>query len=197
MTDPAFIESILQRGREAKDKVSLEFSHISFKQINWKPSLKSWSIAQCLDHLIASHNAYFPHLEKIIEGRYKMNFWERHSPFTSVCGKILKDQMQEQVKKKLRAPKKIGPSNSEIKIDIIQGYYKNLDVFLRNVSNCIPVDLDRTVIPSPIMRFVTYTLRDALFFLVEHEHRHINQAIRVKRNEGFPKGQPSQSHPIS
>jgi len=29
--------------------------------------------------------------------------------------------------------------------------------------------------------------RDAFQFLIQHEHRHINQATRVKRNDNFPK----------
>ncbi|HYV55678.1 MAG TPA: hypothetical protein VE933_13915, partial [Chitinophagaceae bacterium] len=40
---------------------------------------------------------------------------------------------------------------------------------------------------SPVIRMVTYILRDAFQFLIQHEHRHINQATRVKRNDNFPK----------
>ena len=45
MTDAAFIETILQKGKEAKEKVIHEFSDISLEQLNWKPSPESWSIA--------------------------------------------------------------------------------------------------------------------------------------------------------
>lgn len=75
-----FIEEILEKGRQAKEKVQLEFSVLSFEQLNWKPSVESWSIA----HLIASHNAYFPDLEKITKGDYKMNFWEIQSLYFCV-----------------------------------------------------------------------------------------------------------------
>jgi hypothetical protein len=34
---------------------------------------------------------------------------------------------------------------------------------------------------------ITYGLRDALQFLMQHEHRHINQAIKVRENDNFPK----------
>lgn len=186
MTDPAFIESILQRGRQAKEKARFEFSNISPGQLNWKPSQQSWSIAECLGHLIASHNSYFPTLKNISEGTFRMNFWEKYSPFTAACGRMLKDQMQEQVKKKLVAPKKIRPVTGEVTIDFLDVYDKNLTSFLEYIFSCRGVDLDKTIITSPIMQIVTYTLRDALSFLVEHEHRHINQAIRVKSSENFP-----------
>lgn len=107
MKDEDFINGLLQKGREANGKVSSEFSNSSAGQLNWQSSPVSWSIAQCLDHLIVSHLIYFFRLKKITEGNFKMNFWEKYSPFTKIWGSIMKDQMQEQVKRKLKAPKKI------------------------------------------------------------------------------------------
>jgi len=186
MTDEFFISTVLQKGNEAKEKVKSEFCNISLTQLNWKPSPVSWSIAQCLDHLIISDSSYFTDLKKITEGTYKMNFWEKYSPFSSICGRILKDRLQEQVKKKMKAPERIQPSTSEFKIEIIKRYLMNLDSFLIYISNCGNVDLDDTIITSPTIKIVTYSLRDALAFLVQHEHRHINQAIRVKMSGLFP-----------
>ena len=186
MTDEIFIKTILQKGKEAKDKVKSEFSNISSEQLNWKPLPGSWSIAQCLDHLILSHNSYFPALKKITEETYKMNFWERYSPFSSFCGRIMKDRLQEQVKKKMKAPVKIQPSASKMTVDPIEQYHQSLDNFLEYISNCRNIDIDKIIITSPIIPIVTYSLRDAFQFLIQHEHRHINQAIRVKSNENFP-----------
>jgi len=186
MIDEVFIKTILQKVKDAKDKVSFEFSDITLEQLNWKPSPGSWSIAQCLEHLVISDSCYFPNLKKITEGSFKMSFWERYSPFTGLCGRLMKDRLQEQVKKKMIAPKKIQPQTPDENPDLIENYRKNLDTFLNYISNCKNVDIDKTIITSPIMRIVTYSLRDALSFLVHHEHRHINQAIRVKANECFP-----------
>ena len=174
MKDERFIKTILQKGNDAKDKARLGFHEISLHQLNWTPSPEGWSIAQCLEHLIISHDAYFPDLKKITEGSFKMDFWEKYSPFSGLCGRILKDRLQEQVKKKMIAPKKIRPNASDKKLDIIENYHKNLDVFLGHISNCRDVDIDKTIITSPTIRIVTYSLRDAFSFLIQHEHRHIN-----------------------
>ena len=186
MKDEAFIKKILQKGKEAKDKVKSEFSNISLEQLNWKPSHEAWSIAQCLDHLVVSHNSYFPDLKKITSGTYKMSFWERYSPFSGAWGGILKDQLQEQVRRKMRAPKIIQPSSSKMNIELLENYHKNLDIFLEYISNCRDIDIDKIIINSPTISMVTYSLRDAFQFLIQHEHRHINQAIRVKSDENFP-----------
>lgn len=187
MIDKNFIDAIIQKANLAKEKVQQEFPTLSFHQLNWKPSAESWSIAQCLDHLIVSHNAYFPELEKITTGNYKMSFWEKYSPFTSVWGRIMKDQLQEKVKRKMKAPRKIQPFASEISDDIVERYFNSLSIFLKYISACQSLDIDKIIITSPLLRIVTYDLRDAFQFLIQHEHRHINQAIRVKMNHDFPK----------
>ena len=97
----------------------------------------------------------------------------------------MKHQMQEQVKRKLKAPKKIQPA-SKATLEIIEQYHKSIDQFLAYISNCSTIDIDKTIITSPLVSMVTYSLRDALQFLLTHEHRHINQAIRVKTNLDFP-----------
>lgn len=186
MKDEAFINTILQKGSEAKDKARNAFSGISPEQLNWKPSLQKWSIAQCLDHLVISDSSYFAELEKIIAGNYRMKFWEKYSPFTGMLGKIMKDRLQEEPKIKMKTSKKIQPSSGEMDMGIIDRYHKNLDRFLEYISNCRSVDLDKIIITSPITSVVTYSLRDALQFLIQHEHRHLNQAIRVKVTANFP-----------
>lgn len=114
-----------------------------------------------------------------------MSFWERYSPFTRLCGRMMKDQLQEQVKRKKVAPEKIQPAGNA-SLGIIPQYRKSLDRFLEYISNCRNIDIDKTIITSPILSLVTYSLRDAFQFLITHEHRHINQALRVKSSENFP-----------
>jgi uncharacterized damage-inducible protein DinB len=186
MIDEAFIDQILKKGKEAKNKANSAFSDITLEQLNWQPSNVSWSIAQCLDHLIVSHSIYFPDLEKITKGIFRMSFWQKYSPFTRLCGSLMKDRMKEQVKKKMIAPKKIQPKTNAT-LEIIEQYHKSLDIFLVYISNCRNTDIDKTIIGSPIFSIVTYSLKDAFEFLITHEHRHINQAIRVKENEKFGK----------
>src|SRR4030095_11318365 len=118
VTDEIFINEILQKGKEAKEKVNHEFSDISLEQLNWKPSPSSWSIAQCLEHLIIGDSAYFTDLKNITEGNFKMDLWEKYSPFSRLCGRLLKDRLQEQVKKKMIAPKKIQPQRSDHNLSI-------------------------------------------------------------------------------
>lgn len=186
MKDVMFIKEILQKGKEAKDKVIAEFSNLTVEQLNWKPAPASWSIGQCLDHLVIADSCYFPALQKITEGKYKMTSWERWSPFSGICGRILVNKLQEQVKKKMKAPGIFVPSASNSDIGILERFHEHLDHLMDYIVACDKTDLDQIKITSPPIKFVTYSLRNAIKLLVQHEHRHINQAIRVKGSEGFP-----------
>lgn len=186
MKDEQFIRQTLARGQEAREKVENQLSGISPAQLNWKPSSEQWSIGECLDHLFISDREYFDNLQKISDGSYKMSFWEKYSPMTSLWGKELKDRLGETVKKKMEAPKKLTPAKSDKPDGFVKLYLNNLDVFLSLIAACKHADLDRTIITSPTIKIATYSLRDSFEFLITHEHRHINQAIRVKSYPGFP-----------
>jgi hypothetical protein len=54
MKDEPFIQRMLQKGKEAGEKVKNEFENITQEQLNWKPAPESWSIGQCLDHLVVA-----------------------------------------------------------------------------------------------------------------------------------------------
>lgn len=187
MVDKEFVNQRVVKGREAVKKVEDHFFHLSSVQLTWKPSADSWSIAECLDHLIISNRSYFDELNKIIEGTYKMSWWQKNSPLTRFWGKTLRDQLQETVKRKMTAPAKLTPSATEQPADIVNRYCATAHTFLDLIDRCRGVDIDKVVITSPTIRIVTYNLRDAFEFLISHEHRHINQAIRVKQSELFPK----------
>jgi hypothetical protein len=187
MKDTPFIQEMLLKGKEAGERVKAEFSNLSLQQINWKASPGSWSIGQCLDHLIIADCSYFPALKRIASGSYQMTVWQKWSPFSGLFGKILADQLQEKIKGKLiKAPKVFTPSFSQIDTGILDRFQKHLDTLLEYITALKNEDIDKIRITSPAAKFVTYNLRHTVVILVPHLHRHINQAIRVKQEESFP-----------
>lgn len=186
MKDPGFIQRIIQRLNEADERVNDKFSTLTLTQLNWKPGPESWSIGQCLDHLIISDCAYFSVLRSIVNKQYEMSRWEKWNPFSGFFGKMLVSQLQENVTKKLNAPRAFIPSESNIDVGVLDRFHKHLDTLRNCITGCQHADLDKTYITSPAIKFVTYSLRNALTILAQHEHRHINQAISVKAARQFP-----------
>jgi hypothetical protein len=187
MKDVLFIENLIERGKVAGEKVKAEFGGLALEQLNWKPAPESWSIGQCLDHLIVTDCLYFPSLKTISEGNYSITRWQRWSPFSSLFGKILVNQLQEKAKSKVKTAKIFYPSSSEINEGIFDRFHKHLDTLIEYITACKEVDLDKINITSPVSTFITYNLRHAFMILIQHEHRHINQAVRVKGQKEFPR----------
>jgi len=115
-----------------------------------------------------------------------MSFWEKRSPFSNFFGKFFVNALQEEPKSRMKTTKVFLPSTSEIDLGILDRFYDHHDTFTNFISGCSSVKLEEVIITSPEFKFVTYSLKDVLTFLLQHEHRHINQAIRVKKSEGFP-----------
>jgi hypothetical protein len=115
-----------------------------------------------------------------------MNFWENWSPLGGLFGKILVSQVKEISRKKLNAPGIFYPSQSDIDMGIEERFNKHLDSLLNYIADCNIMDVDKTHITSPVSKLVTYSLRNAIILIIQHLHRHINQAIKIKSLKEFP-----------
>ncbi len=117
-----------------------------------------------------------------------MKFWENWNPLHGLFGKMLVSQVQEISRKKLKAPRIFEPSQSNIDMGILERFHKHLDSLLVYIADFSKVDIDKTHITSPVSAVVTLSLRNVVTVLIQHEHRHINQAIKVMESKDFPAG---------
>lgn len=160
---------------------------LSAAQLNWKPAPNRWSIAQCFDHLITTHSLYLPLLRALQAGRHRSSFWERHSPLSGFFGRFLINALRPDNLKPMKTTSKAAPSTSEIDGRIIERYRAHQDELIRALCD-IPAELDprTTIITSPLLGLITYSLDDCFTILVVHSQRHLGQATRVTETAGFP-----------
>ena len=52
------IESIISDMNAVAEDAKTTFAPLSGDQLNWKPGEKSWSVAQCLDHIIKTNEQF-------------------------------------------------------------------------------------------------------------------------------------------
>ena len=170
------------------DDAKATFGSLSVKQLNWKPAPKEWSIAQCFDHLITTHSLYFPLFEKLANGNVKQTAFESYSPLSGFFGSYLIKSLRPENVKKMKTTSKAQPSASEIDGDIIERYAQHQGQMIEAIRN-VPTNIDpkRTIVTSPLLGIVTYSLDDCYTILAVHGPRHFNQAKRVMENEGFPR----------
>jgi len=167
------------------DGARSSFGGLSPEQLNWKPAENSWSVAQCLDHVIKTNHEFDAEFEKLASGTRKNSFWENYSPFSGWAGRFLINAVSEDSKKAKAPSNRIVPP-SDIDADIVRRFADAIAEVNEKVEACGDVDREKTVVTSPFLSVFTYKLDDALTVLVEHSKRHVRQAKRVLATDGFP-----------
>lgn len=179
------IDYVMTEMQKTSDDVRASFGGLSSDQLNWKPGEKSWSVAQCLDHLILTNEQFYPEFDKLAAGTRKNSFIENYSPLTGFFGRFLIKAVTED-SKKAKAPSKSIVPPSELPADIVEKFATHISKVNEKIAACAGADRETTVVTSPFLFIMTYKLDDAYSVLVEHTKRHIRQAKRVMQADGFP-----------
>jgi hypothetical protein len=163
------------------------FSSLNGEQLNWKPDPSTWSIAQCLDHLIVSNTTYFPTFDKLLRYEYSLPLAQRLNPFKKLLGPVMVKNLGPQLAKKFKNPKIFDPSSSTISTDILNNFTQHQEVVKNYFRQLLRLDTNNLVITSPVTSVITYSLQDGLQIIAGHEQRHINQALNIFNHPNFPK----------
>jgi uncharacterized damage-inducible protein DinB len=182
------LTTVLVEGRFVADETKRAFGHLSAEQINWKPGRDEWSIGQCFDHLIISNRQFLTIIEEIRQGRRRRRAWERVPLLPRFFGKLLIRTLRPDTGRKVKAPRALNPSTSQIPAAIITSFVEQQAVLLQLMEGTRGLELERITITSPVARLITYSLMDAYRLIVVHEQNHFVQASRLLRLAGFPAG---------
>ncbi len=186
MENTIFI-NVVNEFKEIKEEALNIFNHLSVSQLNWKPAVDKWSIGQCFDHIMITNEKYFPEFDELIKGRTSENFWAKIPFLPGIFGNLFINALSPSKKKKVKAPKNLLPSRSDIGRDIIQKFAKHQDILIEKVDQMKNLDPDKIIITSAVTKYITYSLTNTLLLFNLHERRHFSQAERVINSEGFPK----------
>lgn len=165
--------------------VENEFGHLDENQLNRKIIKRSWSIGQCLDHIIVSNEMYFPALENVISGKYRETYWEKNNILTRYTGRRMISTLGPVVEKKYKSPKPFIPKSSEIKPDIIISFKAHQKKLIELFSILETRKYVNQVITSPVASLITLRVGDVIDLIIVHEQRHLNQALTLKKSFDF------------
>lgn len=163
------------------------FGHLNSEQLNWKASADSWSVAQCLDHLISINREYYPVFDRILKGDYKKTVLHRLPFLPAFFGRVMIKALSPNSRQKFKAPGAAQPSSSSIDPQIVEGFITHQRETLAKMRSLEGSDPAGIIITSPFASVVVYTLLDAFRLMVAHERRHFAQAGRVMEADGFPR----------
>ena len=179
------LPAVINAANNVASDARTTFGHLSPSQLNWKPAPERWSVAQCFEHLITSNKGYLPIIDNVLAG-YKRTFWQSMPVLPGLMGKLLVKSMDPASTRKVKAPKRFQPAQSDISGSVINDFVDQQKQLVDKMKATEHLDLEKIVITSPVAGAVIYSLMDAYRLIVVHEQRHFQQAKRVIEESGFP-----------
>ncbi|WP_428659514.1 DinB family protein [Runella sp.] len=140
-----------------------------------------WSIAQCLEHLNSYGHYYLP---KIQEGLAKKAHLAPKETFkSSWLGNYFIQMMEPETgKKKYKAFKGHIPDSKLDAYAVVAEFIQQQETLLNYLQQARSTDMNAVRIPISIARFITLKLGDVFQFIIAHNERHIQQAMRNVEN---------------
>lgn len=160
------------------------------ERLRWRPAPERWSIAECLDHLVRTGEAYLEAMDTTIGEARRDSHDGGGSYRPSLVGRWLVRVLEPPPGLRVRAPRIIRPrtADAEGADDPLAAFLGLRPRFRRRLEAADGLDLGRIRMSSPFFSFVRFDLGSAFRIVAAHERRHLWQARQVRRAEGFPEG---------
>lgn len=156
-----------------------KFGGLTDEQLNWKPSNKTWSIGQNIQHLILVNESYFPIITAAKKGTFKPPFISKFDFIVNFLGTVLLKAVQPDNKKKTRTFQIWEPSSSKFDTEIITRFEEHQSILKQVIRDSLDLVRKGIVIASPANKNIVYKLDIAFDIIVAHEQRHFEQAKEV------------------
>ena len=164
--------------------------NLNSEQFNWAPEEDHWSIAECIQHLNITAQRYFLFMVPAIEKRLprpSMGNTVESPKRRPLFGRWLLSALNPRKKRRLSAPKIFKPEKKEYLLNTVCTEFRRIqEQFIDLLQKCDDLDLDRTCFRTPVSPLVRVNLNQAFAIHSIHEHRHLDQAQRVRESQGFP-----------
>jgi hypothetical protein len=169
-------------GREAQAR----FGGLDVRQLNWRPDPARWSVAQCIEHLITANGLMLRAAGDALDAARPRTFWQRLPVLPGFFGRALIRSQAPSSTRKYTASARAQPASSDIPADIIPRFVEQHREAARWVERLDEPAAARTIMVSPFISVITYSVLDGCRLVVAHDWRHVEQASRVTEFAGFP-----------
>jgi len=158
---------------------------LSEAQFNWHPSEKSWSIAECLQHLNIVGERYACVLEEVLENP-EVRSRTGSGPFElGWLGKWMVQTAEPPPKHRFQAPRSYRPAHGQPFTAVMPTFLHLQDQLSLLAGRANELDLGRIKarglgLKSRLNLYATFA------WIAAHERRHVWQAWQVRRHAAFP-----------
>lgn len=174
------LEQLSKSVRHLAETVAHSFESMSLVDLNYKPAPNSWSMLQCLEHLNRYSRYYNPALANAI-AQHTGEQAHIGSISYSWLGKKSVEMVRLQNTKKHKTVKHMNPNNSQLNRATVGEFLQHQQELLQLLYDARKVDLNKKAVPVEFFKLLKLRIGEALEFVVLHQERHVQQALRVKQ----------------
>lgn len=167
-------------------RVAALLSGLDEATVNWRPDERSWSTAQCIDHLNVAARIYLAAMEPALDVARKKGRTRRGPIRPGWFERKFLESLEPPPKRKLPAPSKIVPAPRRNRDELLEEFrrqHANLSELIRAFAD---LDLGSIRFQNPFIPLLRFTVGTGLLVVPTHERRHIWQAEQLRTRPGFP-----------
>jgi DinB superfamily len=175
---PDDLAGILRDLEESDREARSLIAELDEERFNWRPDERSWSVAQCLDHLNAANRLYVEAMRNAVEAARNKNASRRGSIQPGIFERWFIRAMGPQ-RRRLPAPRKIVPAARKSRAEVGEEWTRTQAQLRDLLHEAAPLDLNRTRFVNPFLPLVRFSVGTGLLVTETHERRHLWQARQV------------------
>jgi hypothetical protein len=185
-----YTRTTLAEVRAGLDRIAVEteatLGALGRSQLNWRPDESTWSVAQCLQHLVTVDNLMMQAAERALAPGAPATVWQRLPLLPGVIGPMMVRSQAPETTRRFVAPPSARPT-SDIGTDIVRRFIEQQRTAAKRLETLDERQAARTRMVSPFLRFVAYSVLDGWRLFYAHDLRHLQQARRVLALRGVVK----------
>lgn len=171
--------------RDVADDAEATFGGLDARQLNWTPDAARWSVAQCFAHLLAADRLMLQSATEALRTPSR-TLWQRVPLLPGLWGRMLIRSQSPDAARAFTAPAKARPASSDVPGDVVRRFADHQRATAAWMQTFGESDAAGTIMVSPFLGFVTYSVLDGCRLIAAHDRRHVEQARRVTTSPGFP-----------
>jgi hypothetical protein len=155
-----------------------DFQNMSAEELLTPGEHGGWSIAQCLEHLNRYGQYYLPTIKRALDQK---NIRSSGQQFKSGWfGNYFTRMMNPETgKRKIKAFINYVPPQQLDAHAVVAEFIEQQETLLAYLKRAATSDLNGTRIPISIAKWLRLKFGDVLQFVIAHNERHVQQALRV------------------
>jgi len=162
------------------------FGRLDARSLNWRPDETRWGVAQCFDHLLSANRLMLRAARAALDHSQPRTIWQRLPIVPGLFGRLMIRSLTPTATRKLAAPAAARPVFTEIPADVVHRFADQQREAAAWMERLDAADVERTIMVSPFLRVITYSVLDGLRLIAAHDRRHMEQARRVMSMPEFP-----------